>query len=80
MYNVRRSSRRFNAIYFLIKCEGLLRIAAKCVRTVVFVIKLDIITQQSILVVGFWVAHTKLHSATRNIAVCLSDFPQTTMI
>ena len=53
MYNVIRSSRRFNAISFLIRSEDLLRIAAACVRTVRFVIRLDIIIWLPMLVVGF---------------------------
>ena len=54
IYNVRRSSRRFNAISFLIRSGDLLRIVAACVRTVRFFIRFDTVTWQSILVVGFF--------------------------
>ena len=58
--NLRRSSRIFNAISFLIRSEDLLRItAAACVRTVRFVIRLDTVIWQSILVVDFSVAYLK---------------------
>ena len=52
IYNVRRSSRRFNAISFLIRSEDLLRIVAACVRTVRFVIRLDTVIWQSVLLVS----------------------------
>ena len=54
IYNVRRSSRRFNAISFLIRSEDLLRIVAACVRTVRFVIRLDTVIWQSVLLVSFF--------------------------
>ena len=54
IYNVRRSSRRFNAISFLIRSEDLLRIVAACVRTVRFVIRLDTVIWQSLLLVSFF--------------------------
>ena len=54
IYNVRRSSRRFNAISFLIRSEDLLRIVAAYVRTVRFVIRLDTAIWQSVLLVSFF--------------------------
>ena len=72
IYNVRRSSRRFKAISFLIIASVDLRLILDIFSSIIgFFIKVDTMLLQSILIAGTLVIVLKWHSATLNINVTL---------